>query len=72
MTSRSDGRADCPNIEANLQACNCSYVSCERKGMCCQCVAYHRRMKQLPACFFTEAAEKTYDRSFDRFIKTWT
>ena len=65
-------REACPNLEANLAECNCTYEPCGRKGICCQCVAYHRRARQLPACFFTEAAEQTYDRSFDRFIKNWS
>lgn len=63
-------REACPNLEANLA--DCTYEPCGRQGMCCQCVAYHRRSRQLPACFFTEAAEQTYDRSFDRFIKIWS
>lgn len=72
MPSLSDMRQACPNIQENLNVCNCSYDPCERKGLCCQCVAYHRQMRQLPACFFTDRAERTYDRSFDMFIKTWS
>jgi hypothetical protein len=54
--------------QENLKNCNCSYT-CSRKGMCCECIAYHRSMKQLPACYFSEAAEKTYDRSVTNFLK---
>jgi len=54
--------------EENLSFCNCSYP-CSRKGICCDCVAYHRRAGQLPACFFPEEAEKTYDRSYRFFAK---
>jgi len=53
----------------NRQACNCTYESCERKGLCCECLTYHRRLKELPACFFSAAVEKTYDRSLARFLK---
>jgi len=59
----------CPNREKNLQNCNCSYAGCEKKGVCCECIAYHRSMRQLPACFFSEADERSYDRSFARFVQ---
>ncbi len=58
------------NKERNLQRCNCTYEPCSRKGVCCECVAYHRSNKELPACFFTKEAERTYDRSFRKFIQT--
>ena len=53
--------------EQNLTICNCTYEPCDKKGLCCQCIAYHRRMDQLPACVFPPEVEKTYDRSFARF-----
>jgi hypothetical protein len=59
---------DCPNKEKNLKKCNCTY-SCAKKGMCCECVAYHRNMGEFPACFFSDKAEKTYDRSFEMLAK---
>jgi hypothetical protein len=30
---------------------------------------YHRMNGELPACFFSPAAEKTYDRSIPKFIQ---
>ena len=54
--------------EKNLAACTCTY-DCEKRGKCCECVAYHRKMKQIPGCFFSKEAERTYDRSFAHFIK---
>lgn len=51
----------------NLAACHCSYEPCGRKGICCDCVAYHLSKRQVPACFFPKEAEKTYDRSFEHF-----
>lgn len=59
---------DC-NKTNNLKNCNCSYETCSRKGVCCECIAYHRAMKQLPACYFSEKAERSYDRSIAAFIK---
>ncbi len=53
--------------EKNLLKCNCSYPGCPRKGMCCECIKYHRSRGELPACFFSEKAEKSYDRSFEKF-----
>ncbi|MDD3965525.1 MAG: DUF6485 family protein [Candidatus Neomarinimicrobiota bacterium] len=57
--------------ENNLQQCNCSYP-CSKKGICCECIAYHRRARELPACFFPKAAEATYDRSFAHFARLVT
>jgi hypothetical protein len=61
---------DCKK-ENNKKRCNCTY-SCSRKGMCCECLAYHLDMKQLPACCFPADAEKTYDRSFEKFAEAWS
>jgi hypothetical protein len=53
----------------NQQACNCSYEPCSRKGLCCDCLRYHLRSRELPACCFPNDAERTYDRSFDHFAR---
>ena len=53
----------------NLKRCNCTYEPCSRKGICCECIAYHRRSNELPACYFSAAAERSYDRSIGRFIR---
>jgi len=54
-------------IENNLKRCNCTYDPCSRKGICCDCVAYHLKKRQLPGCFFPKDAERTFDRSFEHF-----
>ena len=61
---------NCENREQNLINCNCTY-SCSKKGICCECVSYHRSMNELPACYFPDMAEKTYDRSIDYFVKLY-
>ena len=61
---------DCKK-EENLKNCPCTWPECERKGLCCECIKYHWRMRELPACFFSEEAEKTYDRSIGNFIKDY-
>jgi len=53
--------------EKNLTVCNCTYQPCDKKGLCCQCIAYHRQADELPACFFPPEVEMTYDRSIQRF-----
>ena len=58
----------CPNLKPNLADCPCTY-SCNIKGKCCECVQYHRRSNELPACFFPDDIEKTYDRSVRKFIQ---
>jgi hypothetical protein len=32
-------------------------------------VRYHRKNLELPACYFSSDAEKTYDRSINHFLK---
>ncbi|MBN1501601.1 MAG: hypothetical protein JW982_15695 [Spirochaetes bacterium] len=54
--------------ETNLKNCNCTYP-CSRKGMCCDCLAYHRRNNELPACYFSAEDEKTYDRSVEFYMR---
>jgi hypothetical protein len=59
---------DC-KITQNVKNCNCTYNGCPRKGICCECLAYHLRARQLPACCFSKEAERTYDRSFEHFAR---
>jgi Domain of unknown function (DUF6485) len=54
--------------EKNKKNCNCTYP-CSRKGVCCECLSYHKARDELPACFFSSDDERTYDRSIDAFIK---
>ena len=61
---------ECPNIEKNLKNCNCTYEPCSRKGKCCECIQYHLKLGELPACVFSDEVERTFDRSFRKFIET--
>lgn len=60
---------ECVNRSKNVKACVCSYPSCSRKGLCCECVQYHLSHREVPGCFFPSDAEKTYDRSLEHFIR---
>jgi hypothetical protein len=51
--------------------CPCTYEPCSRKGVCCECLAYHLRLQELPACAFPPEVERTYDRSFQRFASLY-
>ncbi|MDX9702663.1 MAG: DUF6485 family protein [Candidatus Auribacterota bacterium] len=62
---------DCKK-SSNMDFCNCTYDPCPRKGICCECLQYHLRQKQLPACCFPDNVEKTWDRSFRKFIETYS
>lgn len=62
---------DCEHLKKNREFCNCSYTGCPRKGNCCACLQYHLRMNELPACVFPVDVERTWDRSFRRFIETY-
>lgn len=55
--------------EQNKKRCACSYEPCSRKGLCCECVQYHLKARELPACSFPPAVERTFDRSFERFAQ---
>lgn len=54
-----------------IQKCTCTYEPCIRKGICCECISYHWKDRELPGCFFTPAAERTYDRSLNHFIRLY-
>ena len=58
--------------DQNLKSCNCTYEPCSRKGTCCDCLRYHLRMRELPACCFPDDAEQTFDRSFEHFSRLVT
>jgi len=58
-------------VEPNKAKCNCTYEPCARKGICCECVTYHRQSGELPACYFPDDAERTYDRSIEMFNRTY-
>ncbi len=62
---------NCFNKEKNINNCNCSYSGCFRHGICCECISYHRKSGELPACYFDNKTEKTWDRSIDNFIRMW-
>jgi hypothetical protein len=55
--------------DTNAANCHCTYEPCPRKGVCCECVAYHRAAGEAPGCLFSAAAEKTYDRSIRALCK---
>jgi len=59
------------NIEVNQARCNCTYEPCPRKGKCCDCIAYHLKADELPACVFPDDVERNYDRSFARFVRVY-
>jgi len=58
----------CENVKRNSVLCTCTYSSCEKHGVCCECVAFHRASGELPGCFFPPDAERTYDRSVRKFV----
>jgi hypothetical protein len=63
---------DCANREKNLARCTCTYMACGNRAACCECLHSHLAKHQLPGCCFPANVEKTYDRSFEAFIKAWS
>ena len=60
---------ECINLEKNREICTCTYEPCPRKGLCCECIVYHKEAGQMPGCLFPSTLEKTYDRSIRKFIE---
>jgi len=56
-------------VEQNIARCTCTYEPCSRKGKCCECIDYHRRMGELPGCLFTPEEERTYNRTVDYYVR---
>jgi len=48
--------------------CNCTFA-CSKHAKCCDCIAYHLRNDEFPACYFSVFAEKTGDRSLESLIR---
>ncbi|MCW4033785.1 MAG: DUF6485 family protein [Candidatus Bathyarchaeota archaeon] len=62
-------KTSCPSLETNSENCPCSNTSCSKRGKCCTCLRYHLQRNELPACAFPPEIEKTWDRSFERFVE---
>ncbi|WP_287586565.1 hypothetical protein [Candidatus Borrarchaeum sp.] len=62
-------KRDC-NISKNIEHCGCTYP-CSKKGLCCECISYHKARGELPGCLFPPEVEKTYDRTIERFISCY-
>ncbi|MCG9969125.1 DUF6485 family protein [Pelotomaculum terephthalicicum JT] len=55
--------------EKNKEYCSCTYQTCSRKGLCCECISYHREHGGAPGCLFPPEAERTYDRSLKKLAR---
>ena len=54
--------------ESNAANCPCTYTSCDKRGICCKCIAHHRAKNQMVGCYFKPEVERTYDRSMKAFL----
>ena len=61
---------ECTQEQNKSEYCNCTYPR-DKKGKCCDCLHYHRKMGELPACYFPNDIEKTYDRSIRLFVELY-
>lgn len=57
-------------MDSNKLDCTCTAISCSKKGICCECVKYHRDRSEIPGCFFPAEVERTWDRSVTNFIRS--
>ena len=42
------------NLKANLSQCTCTYLSCHRRGKCCECVYTTVLTESFPGAFSPE------------------
>ncbi|MFQ6133885.1 MAG: DUF6485 family protein [Armatimonadota bacterium] len=63
---------ECVQLEANKAGCTCTYMACDKRGNCCECIRSHLSRNELPGCCFPPEVEKTYDRSFARFAQIYS
>jgi len=54
----------------NTLECTCTYP-CSKHGKCCECIAYHKRMGEVPGCLFSKEGERTYDRSIEALYRDY-
>ncbi|MFC2059194.1 DUF6485 family protein [Chloroflexota bacterium] len=59
------------SVDKNKAKCPCTYETCRRKGLCCECITYHWERGELPGCLFPADEERTYDRSIAHFIRCY-
>jgi hypothetical protein len=43
-------RKGCPNRKLNAEKCPCDVADCPRRGICCECIEFHRLLGEAPAC----------------------
>ncbi|GBE19912.1 hypothetical protein BMS3Abin17_00643 [archaeon BMS3Abin17] len=43
-------RKPCQNKEENEKDCPCAETWCERHGICCECISYHKKHGDFPTC----------------------
>ena len=55
--------------DENRIGCTCTATTCSKRGVCCDCVTYHREKGEIPGCFFPAGAERSYNRSIENFIR---
>ncbi len=58
-------------LEQNTKACTCTYEPCSRKGLCCECILYHKKRGEAPGCLFPPEIEKTYNRSLKNLARCY-
>jgi hypothetical protein len=50
-------REGCPNQAFNAENCPCDVADCARRGICCECVEFHKLVGEAPACIAQLGAE---------------
>ena len=63
--------SECPNHEINIEMCPCTEMDCPRRGICCECITYHRNSTQWPltACMRSGRPAATLDLPKDSGVR---
>ena len=57
-------KANCVNIDNNKENCTCEAFTCERHGVCCECILTSIRSDCLPNCVEAKIKESQKFRSY--------
>lgn len=56
MAGEEKKKKGCPNRALIAETCPCDVGDCPRRGMCCECIEFHRKLGDAPACMVREGA----------------
>lgn len=59
----------CINYERNKEFCRCPHPECDKHVMCCDCLQYHLKRRELPVCIDTTNVDKILDKDLRAYVE---